>query len=354
LATAARHAQRLVVDVIAPLALEVAEVGGATRKRDDVVRWRARELDDHLAVADLVLCTNDKQRDLLVGAALAAGLLETERPLGARIAVVPHGLDDVGRASRDSPLRDATGLAAHDRIAVWGGGMWSWLDPLTAIRAVELVAAQRPEVKLAFIGHAPPDPAQRRAHRAVAGEAAAYVRDRGLEKTVVFGPGWLPRDAFVAHLAGADVGVSLHARALEGRYASRTRVVDYLEAGLRVLCSSGDTMSELVAVGGLGEVVEPLDVAGCARALDRLTRHAGGSADAVVAPEALRWPNVAVPLVEFCAALPPASRAGRAAALVRAARSYPAFARAVRSDAGAPGLARAAAGRVGASLRRPG
>src|SRR3712207_7857570 len=54
---------------------------------------------------------------------------------------------------------------------------------------------------------------------------------------------------------------SLHAAGLEGRFASRTRVLDYLAAGLPVVCSSGDTMSDVVAAHGLGEVVPPQDVA---------------------------------------------------------------------------------------------
>lgn len=344
--TAMRHARRLVVDVLAPLALEAAAIGPPGVARDAMARWRARELSAHLAASDLVLCTNEKQRDLLLGVGLATGLLTGGAgapPLQERIAVVPHGLDDEPAPRRTgAPLRRDGAVGADDRVAVWAGGLWSWLDPLTAIRALEGLRPERPELKLAFVGFEHPDPDQRRGHEAVAAEAIAYARDRSLEGSVVFRPRWLSRDEYLEHLMDADVGVSLHAAGLEGRFASRTRVLDYLEAGLPVVCSSGDTMSDVVAAHGLGEIVRPQDADDCARALDALTR---GEARPSVSPEALaplRWSSVARPLVDYCAdGDPDAAPSPTSAALAVCAPSYPVFLRSVYGDGGPREVARA-------------
>lgn len=349
LLAAHRRAPRLVVDLIAPLALEVSEIDGDASRRSTVVEWRARQMVSHLAAADMVLCTNERQRDLLVGAALGSGLLAASPRLHEQIAVVPHGID-ADPAPRGSALRTAA-LSGDVSVVIWGGGIWSWLDPLTSIRAMARLRDDRPDLRLAFVGLDHPDPAQRRAHAGLRGAAEDLVRAEHLEDVVVFRPAWLSREEFVRHLADADVGLSLHTESLEGRYATRTRVLDYLEAGLRVVCTRGDTMAEVVERHGLGEVVEPGDVDGCARALDRVTREKPALAPSA-ALEPLRWSSVARPLVEFCLSEEAPNAALRIDAFATAARQYPAFVRAVHAERGAAEVVRAAARRAGALAGR--
>lgn len=350
LLTAVRHAQRLVVDMIAPLALELAETVVDGAARDAIVNWRARELTAHLAAADMVMCSNEKQRDLMIGAALGAGLLAPGR-LDERLVVVPHGLDPQRPQRRATPLRDLPAVEPGDRLAVWGGGIWSWLDPITAIAAVERLRPARPDLKLAFVGFEHPDPAYREAHSASTDRALAHARARGLDdEAVLFLPRWLGREEYLDHLMDADVGVSLHGHTLEGRFASRTRVLDYVSAGLPVLCSRGDTMSELVAAEDLGEVVEPLDVEGCARALDRLTSGARPEPTAPL-PQALLWESVARPLVEYCASGTPREDRPRRAAAAAVVRGYPTFLRALYSTGGTGEILGAARRRAAGLVR---
>jgi glycosyltransferase involved in cell wall biosynthesis len=344
LLTALRECPRLVIDMIAPLALEASETGTNGSSGDAMARWRAHEMTAHLAAADLVLCSNEKQRDLLLGAALASGLLTGSAPsLQDRIAVVPHGLDPEPPRRARSPMHEAGLVRPEDRVVVWGGGIWNWLDPITAIRAVERLRPSRPDVKLAFVGFEHPDPSFLRVHAASTEAAIGFARERDLGDSVVFLPRWLDRDDYLQHLVHADVGISLHAHTLEARFASRTRVLDYLEAGLPVVCSRGDTMSELVAAHDLGTVVEPLDHEGCAAALDALTRGAREPGGRRV-PEQLLWRHVAQPLVDYCTDPPaPARRTATAAALTM--RGYPMFLRAVWAAGGPADL-------LGAARRR--
>lgn len=346
-----RSVPRLVVDLIAPLALEAWEAADRSSRRA-VVRWRVREMLAHLALADLVLCTNERQRDLLVGAALGGGLLVPggDEQLHDRIAVVSHGIDPEPPRRRGPGLRAGGDVGEDDTVAVWGGGIWSWLDPFTALRAMERARATRPDLKLAFVGFEHPDPAMREPHASLAAETVAYVRDRGLEDAVVFRPRWLSRAEYVDHLLDADAGLSLHTATLEGRYASRTRVVDYLYAGLPVVCTDGDTMSGVVAAHGLGRVVGPEDDAAVAAALDALTA-APRARDDRRALEPLLWPNVARPLVEFCLDERGADGRSRGDALV-AARGYPALLAATLRAEGAAGIAGAARRRARGLVRR--
>jgi glycosyltransferase involved in cell wall biosynthesis len=337
-----------VVDLIAPFPLEVAEVGERGAERRALVRWRTRQLIAHVAAADVVLCTNPNQRDLLVGAALAADLDEAVRRDG-HILVVPHGIDAEPPPRGRSALRTAELSDDRLRVAIWAGGMWSWLDPLTAIKAVESLKEARPDLRLAFVGFEHPDPRQRRAHQPLESHARSYVRDRELEHLVVFRSGWLTREDYMHQIADADVGLSLHGPTLEARFASRTRIGDYLSARLPVVCSEGDAMSAFVGERELGSVVPPLDVEACALAMARLTRAGSLRIDDHVL-EPLLWRNVARPLLEYCLDPGPAPHRSPRAPFTVAARQYPAFMRALYRTDGAGAIVRKAAERAGRLL----
>ena len=157
-----------------------------------------------------------------------------------------------------------------------------------------------------------------------------------------------------AWLAEADLGVSAHLDHLEARFSFRTRILDYLWAGLPVVASRGDALGDLVAARGLGRAVEPGDVDGFASACRELLEDEGAR-DAIRAriaelrPE-LRWSEVARPLVDWCGRigeLPPRRARGRV--LRRAVRAQ--YARALSETVETRGAA-AAARRVGRRVRR--
>lgn len=339
LLSAIRHARHLVVDLLAPLAFEAAHMPGqGADERRAITNWRVRQLVDHLVAADLVLCTNERQRDLLMGAATAAA---GTVPDPARFAVVPHGIDEDPPPPSSRPLHRAGLVADGDRLAVWAGGLWGWLDPLTPIRAVERVRERRPEVRLAFVGTG-------REHEGTpaSGDAFAYARERGLEgDAVIFVRGWLERESYLDHLLEGEVGVSAHVETLEARYATRSRLIDYLWAGMPIACTRGDALGDFIAAEGLGAAAAPGDVEDFAAALEAAFAAAADGSERR-APEQLLWRNVARPLLEYCrdpGALPPRRR--RRAAL-GAIREYRSFLDTIHSGGGAGAVARAAARRL--------
>jgi hypothetical protein len=121
---------------------------------------------------------------------------------------------------------------------------------------------------------------------------------------VFFGEGWIPYDQRGSAFLEADVGVSLHRDDIETRLSFRTRVLDYLWAGLPVIATEGDAMAELVEREEIGAVVRYGDVQGVATALSDLAgdaprRRACASRAAAVAKR-YRWSVVAQPLIDYC------------------------------------------------------
>jgi glycosyltransferase involved in cell wall biosynthesis len=346
-----------VLDLYNPIVIEVLEAV-ATRSPRAQRRIQgligARTLAQ-CAVADLVLCASERQRDLWIGGMALHGLIELEAyrrdpSLRSLVEVVPFGIP----AEPPQPSGVVRGafpaIGEGEPVLIWGGGIWGWLDPATPIRALKRLE----DAHLVFMGIGRPMLANT-GQAAFARRAVELAEAEGLAgRRVHFNEGWVPYAERGAWLADADIGVSAHLDHLEARFSFRTRILDYLWAGLPVVTTGGDALGDLVAARGLGRAVEPGDVDAFAAACRVLLDDAGAREDArariaELRPE-LRWSEVARPLVEWCgriSELPP--RRPRRDVLRRAARAQ--YTRALVETVESQGPV-AAARRVGRRLRR--
>lgn len=266
-------------------------------------------LSDQLRRADLVLCASTRQRQLLLGMLAALGRVnpltfEGDPNLDRLVRILPFGTPMVDfDARRPGAVRGGPSapIAEDAFVLCWGGGVYEWLDPLLLVEAV--AACDDPSVVAYFMGVQHPSPDVPR--MPVVTELTQRAAELGLlGSQVILGDGWVEYGQRAHHLVDADVGVSLHRAHIETTFAYRTRILDYLWAGLPVLASSGDALSETVVARGLGEVVEPGDLLGLVTAIQRLrdpgVRAAAGAQSLVVAREE-RWDSVARPLIDYCA-----------------------------------------------------
>jgi len=299
----ARLPARLAVDLYNPTIVEAAEAGRhqpparARRMRAVVERAAAA----HLAAADFVLCASERQRDLWLGGMGLRGLLEddllrADPAVRGFLAVVPFGVPAEPPRPTGALRRAFPSIGERDRVLLWGGGIWDWLDAETAIHATALLADREPPVHLVFPGVRRPALEARDEHGATA-RALRLADELGLAgRRVHAHDGWVPYEERGGWLLEADVGVTAHPDTLEARFAFRTRVLDYVWAGLPVVATEGDVLADLVAARGAGRTVAPDDprafADACAAALDDPPPPAALAAE-------LRWDRVAAPLVEF-------------------------------------------------------
>ncbi len=285
--------------------------------------YRARPLAEQCAVhsantealnrffrrGDFFICANERQRDLYLGILAACGRVNPytfgqDDTLNELIACVPFGLSPEPPVRRRAVLKGVRGgVSPTDKVVLWGGGIWDWLDPLTLVRAIARVVERRPDVRLYFPGTRHPFQ-ERVPDMAMHPRTVALSDALGLTGKHVFFGDWIPHQERADYLLEADIGVSLHPAGIEAHLAHRTRVLDYIWAGLPMVLTAGDALAELVQERGLGLVVEPGDVEAVAEALERLlsepdaraARRAGFQATAAE----LTWDVVARPLVRFC------------------------------------------------------
>lgn len=266
-----------------------------------------RDIATQSQAGDFFICASERQRNLWLGTLLASGRLNTltyanDPEFRHLIDVVPFGISAEPLVKQRQVLKGVhPGIATTDRVLLWGGGLWEWFDPLTLLEALAQVIKVRPEVKLFFAaGHhfdesvVPTMPILAQVH-----ERAAAL---GILDQHVFFGNWIPYDKRGDYLLEADIGVSTHKRGIETNFASRTRLLDYVWAGLPILTSAGDPLAEEVAKRGVGKVIMPGDVNGVIEGIYALladdVRTSMQSAFEQWRKE-LQWSSVVKPLVDF-------------------------------------------------------
>ncbi|PZA23202.1 glycosyltransferase family 1 protein [Modestobacter versicolor] len=302
----------IVVDAYDPFHLEQLEQtrGLPEETRRAVVRDCITSLNLQLSRADLVLCASRRQRALWLGHLAALGRLnpvtyDAAADLSGLVAVVPFGTSALPPAPGDRTLLTAAfpQVTADDVVAVWGGGIYEWLDPVTLVRAVADAAAQAPRLKLVFLGTKHPVPGI----DSTAADARRVAAELGvLDETVFFAEGWVPYAERDRWLGAADLAVTTHWDHLETEFAFRTRVLDALWCGLPVVSTTGDELADVLDRAGAGLVVPPGDVPALRDALvrlatdDALRAEVAGAASRLA--ERFTWDRVSAPLADFCAA----------------------------------------------------
>jgi hypothetical protein len=309
-----RAARPWIADLCNPEPFEGLEFGrglSASRRRAHET-LRADRLAVAARTATSFVCANDRQRDMWLGFLAAHRRLrgdryEHDRPLGQLLAVVPNGIPPAPPEPAATPVVRGVHVRDDALIAIWNGGLWDWLDPLTVIEAIATLRDSDPRWALVFLGSERPGGTR---HMSMHTRAIELARARGLEADggAYFEPGWTPYDERGALLLEADVGVCAHPDTAEARFSSRSRMLDLVWAGLPAVSTAVDDWSERIVAERLGEVVAPGDAAAFAGAL--ATAAAGDYRAALAAAAAARtWSAVAAPLpalIDAAAAAGPA------------------------------------------------
>ncbi len=259
---------------------------------------------------DFFLCAGEKQRDYWLGMLSGLGRVnpytyQDDPSLRRLIDVVPFGLPEKPPQHTRPVLKGVVpSIQPDDRVILWGGGIWSWFDAPSLIEAMPRILKHRADVKLFFMGTRRPN--QPAAQTEAVEQAINLSKRLGLHDTHIFFNDWVPYSERQNYLLEADVGVSLHLDYVETRFAFRTRLLDYLWAGLPIVATAGDVLGESLAAQGLATLVAPGDVEGVAQAILGALDDSAGEGErlrhARQAAERYRWDVVVQPLADFCAA----------------------------------------------------
>lgn len=300
----------VIADIYDPMHLEQLEQG---RDLDDDQRTQVVDavtavLSTQLRRGDFFLCASQRQRHFWLGHLAAIGRLsptvyDADPTTRSLLAVAPFGLSGKPPQRTGPGLRDTLGLGPREKVVLWAGGVYSWFDPLTLLHAVHTLGAEHPDLRLVFLGMRHPNPDV--PEMGMAGQTRRLAHNLGLTgKQVFFNETWVPYADRQNWLLDADAGVTTHFEHVETTFSFRTRVLDYLWAGLPIVTTDGDAFAELVAAEELGVVVPAGDPVALAAALQRVLYDddfAAGCRDRIAAvAQRFTWEAVLAPLIEFC------------------------------------------------------
>ena len=280
----------LCIDMYIPTHLENLESGDPA-----AVNHQVEVLNADLRRGDFFLCASERQRDFWLGALGSLGRINPrtygdDAALRALIDVVPFG---IAPGPLPAPTRPPN--VGDGPLLVWGGGVYNWFDPMSLVRAVDLLRVERPDIRLLFLGmlHPNPDIPQMR----TASVTRNLSDSLGLTGTnVFFNEGWVPYDQRGGILAAADIGVSTHLAHIETHMSFRTRILDYIWAGLPMVLTEGDTLSDSVAEAGLGVAVPAGDAGAIAGGISRMLDDPPARSAVRKFGDQYQWPVVAGPL----------------------------------------------------------
>ena len=303
---------RLVIDLYDPIHLEMLE-GGQHHSPAEQTFMLSGGLDAlriQIELGDFFLCATNRQRDLWLGHMSALGRVNfasyrQDVTLRKLIDVAPFGIPEIPPPAGLGAIKGVIpGIEQGDQVLLWAGGVYNWFDPATLIRAVAALVPDLPRLRLVFMGTKHPSVDD--LSTVVLAAAIELSSTLGLlDRNVFFLEGWVPYAERGRYLTDADIGVSTHFLHVETAYSFRTRMLDYLWAGLPIVCSEGDEFAGLVAAHGLGAAVPTGDAPVLADALRQLLTSPDRLAEARLSVSRLapsyRWRAVLAPLVAYCA-----------------------------------------------------
>lgn len=300
----------LIVDLYVPMTLEaMGQYEHMTLEKQAAIQQGIiGALERQMEIGHLFICASERQRDYWLGwlsltGRVTPGVYADDRTLRQLIGVVPFGLPDSPPAITGKTLKGVhPAVRESDRVLLWGGGIYNWLDPFTPIRAVAQLAGRRDDIRLFFMGARHPDPNVPKMR--VYDEAVELSRELGvLDTAVIFNDSWVPYAERVGYLMEADLGVNANVDHIETRFAFRTRVLDCIWASLPLVSTHGDSLSEMAERRELGLVVDSGDVAAYADAIERLLDdgelYARCRANLETVAADFRWSRATEPIREF-------------------------------------------------------
>jgi glycosyltransferase involved in cell wall biosynthesis len=251
-------------------------------------------LINSLARGDFFLCASEAQRLFYVGMLLATGrvnpvLFAADPQLQSLIALAPFGVQ---------PRRQRIPADLQNPQVLFGG-IYDWYEPILAVDAIAIARETLPRITLTFTTH--PNPAI--TPQGKAAEVMAYVKQKRYDSFVRFEP-WVEYDRRGEFLDRFAAALLTFRQSLETDLSMRTRVYDYLWAGIPIVTSSAPGTDEILARYNAGAIVRSESPREYAEAIVRVIRDehnamTSGTSDFVAAHQ---WPAVLEPLRAFCRA----------------------------------------------------
>lgn len=254
-----------------------------------------------LSQGDFFICAGEKQRLYYLGMLTALGRINPVTYNKKMIDIVPQAAPSEKAEHTKNVFRGKI-VDENDKVILWAGGIYSWYDAETLIKAMKKVVSNISNAKLIFVGAK--NPMYAPSNKGYL-DAFELSKNLGLLNKNIFFTDWLPYNERANMYFESDVAVSTHKEHLEAELSFRTRIVDMLWGGLPVITSERDEMSDYIEKYEAGRVVKIGNYDMLADAIigllsdDDMRKRMSGNARRIIDDE-LSWDKAVKPIDEFC------------------------------------------------------
>jgi len=303
--------KKIIIDAYFPFYLENLETYSKSPREGNLIgKIDSCRIKFLLKIGDFFMCSSQRQRDLWIGWLSALGRLNLslyclDKSFRKIVETVPIGVREEKPIKSRNVLKGVMGgIKANDIVVLWLSGIWPWFDPLSAIRAINLIKDDR--VKLVFLGLEMVDDFFKGEKNPLLHQAIELSERLGLHnRKVFFISKHIPYQEIPNYLLEADIAINTHHNHLETQYAFRGRVLEYIWANLPIITTRGDVLAEEVSRRGLGIVVDYENEEEIAQAILKLVndRNFYNQCKENLREFAniLQWEKVSQPLMTYCA-----------------------------------------------------
>lgn len=221
--------------------------------------------------ADLISAVSERQKWAVVGELGMWGRLNQWTSGYDFVKVIPVASETTPYARR-APFVRGKWVDENAFIVLYTGGYNTWTDVETLFKALECVMAVRPEVVFVSTG------GQIEGH-----DDMTYARFQSMIRQSAFRDrykllGWLSSEALQSCYLESNVGVITDRASYEALLGSRTRVLDWMRAGLPCILSSLTELAQAVVEADAGMAYPPANVDELAHCLLRCAEQRSATA----------------------------------------------------------------------------
>lgn len=180
--------------------------------------------------SDVLSVRTCAHRVALVGQLGMVGRLLPQNDAYEFVQVVPDAIDE-GTLEELQRIERRLRRPGDPFYLLWSGGFHTWADPDLLFEAVEMLMAETDHFRFIVLGAAGPDD-----------DPTTFTRFAQLVGDSPFRhrydvPGWVDRASVLERYAHADAAVFVERFGYGGMFGTRARIVEWLAAGLPIVCT---------------------------------------------------------------------------------------------------------------------
>ncbi len=206
-----------------------------------------------ITAADIFSCVSKRQEYALIGELGAAGRLNKYTSGYDFSTVIPCGMPQTDFEHKKNVIRGLCGISDEDFVVLWTGGYNTWTDVDTLFKGLEIAISKNSRIKFVSTGGEIPEQDMNTYPKFLEMIAGSKFKDNFIMN------GWIAGEDVPNYYFEADIGINIDKNIYEVKFGSKSRILDWMRAGLCVLSSNVCELTEIMQNEKAGYTFLPQD-----------------------------------------------------------------------------------------------